>query len=119
MKQLVLLLIILTTLTNVSYASFPVMESVQSEKSSVIDCEDPTLFGIEFGTSTTPPLGVFILPWLIPLLLFLLIRGYRRNIPWIRNLIRWKNIWWLLLLILLTGILVFVAAGGPGIGMGG
>ena len=116
MKKLILLLITITTFTNVSYASFPVIESIQSEKSTIIDCEDPKLFGIEFGTTHTPPLLLFILPWLIPLLLFLLIRGYRRDVSWIKNLIRWKNIWWLLLVIPIVALIALLSLGS---GMGG
>ncbi|HIG33238.1 MAG TPA: hypothetical protein EYQ09_07390 [Flavobacteriales bacterium] len=118
MKKLLLLLITITTFTNVSYASFPVMESIQSEKSTIIDCEDPKLFGIEFGTARTPPLLLFILPWLIPLLLFLLIRGYRRDVAWIKNLIRWKNIWWFLLGILIVIPVLFLVLFNAS-GMGG
>ena len=119
MKKLILLLITLTTLINVSYASFPVSENIKSEVLTSTDSEDPdwieNLFGVNFDNGKIPPLNVFILPWLIPLLLFYLIRGYKRDVDWIRKLIRWKNIWWLLLLIpifLILSLLVYGVSGG-------
>ena len=111
MKKLLLLLIALTTLTNFSYASFPVAESLQCYEGSTLS--DPDDGGPD------APWQVFVFPWLIPLLIFLLIRGYRRDVPWIRNILRWKNIWWLLLLIPLSIILALAISGGPGIAMGG
>ena len=102
MKKILLLLITLITLSNVSYASFPVSENIKSVVLASTDSEDP---------KKTPPLFVFILPWLIPLLLFYLVRGYKRDVDWIRKLIRWKNIWWLLLLLPLQ-ILVYLIGGG-------
>jgi hypothetical protein len=120
MKKIIILLITLITFVNVNYASFPVTEMIDNEIVTSTDSEDPdwieTLFGINFDNGKIPPLSVFILPWLIPLLLFYLIRGYKRDVDWIRKLIRWKNIWWLLLSIpvmLIIGIL------GTGSGMGG
>ncbi len=114
MKKLLLLLIALTILTNFSYASFPVPESLQYyEESTFSDPED----GHHNGQGT--PWQVFVFPWLIPLLIFLLIRGYRRDVPLIRNIFRWKNIWWFLLLIPLSLILALAISGGPGIAMGG
>ncbi len=103
MKKILLLLITLTTLKNVSYASFPVSENIRSVVLASTDSEDPdwieNLFGINFDNGKIPPLSVFILPWLIPLLIFYIFRGYKRDVDWIRKLIRWKNIWWLLLLL--------------------
>ena len=37
MKKLLLLVIILTTLTNISYASFPVIENIQDKNIQIID----------------------------------------------------------------------------------
>ena len=102
MKNLLFIFIILITIANVSYASFPVSENIKSVILASTDSEDP---------KKTPPLFVFILPWLIPLLLFYLVRGYKRDVDWIRKLIRWKNIWWLLLLLPLQ-ILVYLIGGG-------
>ena len=102
MKNLLFIFITLITIANVSYASFPVSENIKSVVLASTDSEDP---------KKTPPLFVFILPWLIPLLLFYLVRGYKRDVDWIRKLIRWKNIWWLLLLLPLQ-ILVYLIGGG-------
>jgi hypothetical protein len=102
MKNLLFIFITLITIANVSYASFPVTENIKSVVLASTDSEDP---------KKTPPLFVFILPWLIPLLLFYLVRGYKRDVDWIRKLIRWKNIWWLLLLLPLQ-ILVYLIGGG-------
>ena len=116
MKKLILLLITLTTLITVSYASFPVSENIKSEVLTSTDSEDPdwieNLFGVNFDNGKSPPLNVFILPWLIPLLLFYLIRGYKRDVPWIKKLLRWKNIWYLLLLIPIFLILGLLMSGG-------
>ena len=43
-------------------------------------------------------------------------RAYRRDVPWVKKLLRWKNIWWLLLLIPVWFILNILALGS---GMGG
>jgi hypothetical protein len=102
MKNQLFIFITLITIANVSYASFPVTENIKSVVLASTDSEDP---------KKTPPLFVFILPWLIPLLLFYLVRGYKRDVDWIRKLIRWKNIWWLLLLLPLQ-ILVYLIGGG-------
>ena len=120
MKKKILLLITLTTLTNVSYASFPVSENTRNEVLTSTNSEDQdwieNLFGINFDNGKIPPLSVFIFPWLIPLLFFHLIRSYKRDVDWIRKLIQWKNIWWLLLPIFL---LFLINLSGFGSGMGG
>ena len=76
MKKIIILLITLITFVNVNYASFPVTEMIDNEIVTSTDSEDPdwieTLFGINFDNGKIPPLSVFILPWLIPLLLFYL-----------------------------------------------
>tara|TARA_B100000768_G_C10968022_1_gene244541 strand:+ start:160 stop:507 length:348 start_codon:yes stop_codon:yes gene_type:complete len=106
----------LTLLINICFASFPVSENIRNEiVTSSID-EDPTLFGVNFDNGKIPPLSVFILPWLIPLLLFYLIRGYRKDVKWIRDLIGWINIWRLILAIL---ILFLFGVSQTGSGMGG
>ena len=115
MKKQLLILISITVI-NLCYASFPVSEDLRNKIVYSTDSEDPdwieNLFGINFDNGKIPPLSVFILPWLIPLLLFYLIRGYKRDVDWIRKLIRWKNIWWLLLLIPIFLILSLLSAGG-------
>ncbi len=120
MKKVLLVLITLITVSNFSHASFPVSEDLKNKIVYSTDSEDPdwieNLFGINFDNGKIPPLSVFILPWLIPLLLFYLIRGYKRDVNWIRKLIRWKNIWWLLLLM---ALLFLVGLSGIGSGMGG
>ena len=112
MKKIILLLITLTTLRTMSYASFPVLENIRSEEltssdSKESDCKK-ALFGINFNNGKIPPISIFILPWLIPLMLFYLIRGYKRGVDWIRKLIHWKNIWWLLLAIPLVKLIDFL-----------
>ena len=111
---MIILLITLITFFNVNYASFPVTEMIDNEIMTSTDSAGKdsieTLFGINFDNGKTPHphLSVFILPWLIPLLLFYLIRGYKRDVDWIRRLIRWKNIWWLLLAIPLAKLINFL-----------
>tara|TARA_B100000900_G_C20544228_1_gene701824 strand:- start:76 stop:438 length:363 start_codon:yes stop_codon:yes gene_type:complete len=120
MIKKLLLILISITVVNLCYASFPFSDDLRNKIVYSTDSEDPdwieNLFGINFDNGKIPPLSVFILPWLIPLLLFYLIRGYKRDVDWIRKLIRWKNIWWLLLLI---ALLVLVGLSGIGSGMGG
>ena len=115
-----LLILLSLTVVNLCYASFPLSENIRNEIVSLTESEDPDwiedLFGINFDNGKIPPLSVFILPWLIPLLLFYLIRGYKRDVDWIRKLIRWENIWWLLLLI---ALLFLVGLSEIGSGMGG
>ena len=112
MKKTILLLIILTTLTNVIYASFPITES-NTEILKTIISEDPeedetslfvyTLRGILF---------VSILVFVFYFLIRVLRRAYRRDVPWIKKILRWKNIWWLLLAIPIFLILSLLASGG-------
>tara|TARA_B100001758_G_scaffold168245_1_gene145406 strand:- start:1107 stop:1472 length:366 start_codon:yes stop_codon:yes gene_type:complete len=112
MKKIVILLITLIIFFNINYASFPVVEMIDNEIITSTDSEGKdsieTLFGINFDNGKNPNLSVFILPWLIPILLFYLIRGYKRDVDWIRKLIRWKNIWWLLLAIPLVMLIDFL-----------
>ena len=114
MKRIIILIITLITFFNVNYASFPVKEMIDNEVVNSADSGESdwtkALFGINFDNGKNPPVSVFILPWLIPLLLFYLIRGYKRDVDWIKKLIRWKNIWWLILaipLVMLIDFLIF------------
>ena len=112
MKKIILLLITLTTLINVSYASFPINES-NTEILKTIISEDPeedetsllvyTLRGILF---------ISILGFVLYFLIRVFRRAYRRDVPWIKKLLRWKNIWWLLLVIPILLILSLLASGG-------
>ncbi len=115
MRKLYFIFFILIIFVNINYASYPVTEMIDNEIENSNDDEDPdwieNLFGINFDNGKIPPLSVFILPWLIPLLLFYLIRGYNRDVDWIRKLIRWKNIWWLPLLILIIFIIWLIDMG--------
>ncbi|MAO71665.1 MAG: hypothetical protein CMD02_04040 [Flavobacteriales bacterium] len=77
-------------------SSFPIdvyMEDIIHQK------EDP-LF--------TENLSVFIFACLITLFSFYLIIGYKRDINWIRKLMRWKNIWWLLITVPLVMIVKLI-----------
>jgi len=80
MKRIILLLIMLTTITNVSYASFPVTENTQTEiieNSTIINAPDSSAYMI---------LGFFVgfFSWfllLLPLLLlFVPNKSFRKGI---------------------------------------
>ena len=114
MKRKIILIVILITFFNVNYASFPMKEMIDCKIVNSADSEElewnRSIFGINFDNGKIPSVSVFILPWLIPLLLFYLIRGYKRDVDWIKKLIRWKNIWWLILaipLVMLIDFLIF------------
>ena len=108
MKKLLFIFITLITIANVSYASFPVVES--NPKILAIEHEDD---GVKWG------LLILVLSILVSGVFFLiraLWRAFRRDVPWVKKLLRWKNIWWLLLLIPVWFILNILAMGS---GMGG
>ena len=115
MKKLLFIFFTLIVFTNVSYASFPVVES--NAKILAIESEDdeddgPSLLeAILMGV-----LVVSILGFAAYFLFRTIWRAYRRDVPWVKKLLRWKNIWWLLLLIPVWFILNILAAGS---GMGG
>ena len=112
MKKLLLILITFTTLTNISYASFPVVES--NAKILAIEPEDDE----DDGPSYWGILGGVLFFGTIYLLVRTIWRGYRRGVPWVKKLLRWRNILWLLLLppaIIIIGIM----GGMGGSGMGG
>ena len=116
MKRLLLFSIILITLSNVSYASFPVTESNAEILNTIVsedtEEEDPSLLeAILMGI-----LVVSILGFALYFLIRTMWRAYRRDVPWVKKLLRWKNIWWLLLLIPVWFILNILALGS---GMGG
>ena len=112
MKRIITLIIILITFFKVNYASFPMTEMIDCKIVNSASSEESelnrSLFGINFDNEKNSPVCVFILPWLIPLLLFYLIRGYKRDVDWIKKLIRWKNIWWLILAIPLCMLIDFL-----------
>tara|TARA_Y100000385_G_scaffold60429_1_gene58861 strand:- start:418 stop:756 length:339 start_codon:yes stop_codon:yes gene_type:complete len=110
MKKIILLLITLTTLTNVSYASFPITESTTiftneeymlSEPDNVKDVSDRDIL---LGSI----IPVLILAFVLYFLIRTLRRAYRRNVPWVKKLLRWKNIWWLPIVILISLILTYL-----------
>ena len=129
MKKIILLLITLTTLTNVSYASFPITESTTifsdeeymlSLTDNVKDVITANPDGVNDVSDREILYGVIlwlsILGFALYFLIRILRRSYKRNVPWVKKLLRWKNIWWLLLIIPITLILLFLSSMG---GVGG
>tara|TARA_B110000240_G_C13108787_1_gene287444 strand:+ start:71 stop:394 length:324 start_codon:yes stop_codon:yes gene_type:complete len=107
MKKLLLLIITLITLSNVSYASFPVIHrnivTTQTVGPELDHILNSILGGVAFfGT--------------VYLLVRIIWRAYRRDSPWVKKLLRWKNIWWLLLATLIFLIIGILSTGS---GMGG
>ena len=112
MKKILFVLITLITVSNFSHASFPITES-NTEILKTIISED-----------TEPdetPKHVYIQRAilffsLLGLALYFLIRAFRRawrrDVPWLKKLLRWKNIWYLLLVIPIFFILGLLAGGG-------
>ena len=99
MKRLLLFSIILITLANVSYASFPITESnteiLKTILSEDTEEDEPSLLVyILRGV-----LAVSILGFGLYFLVRTIWRAYRRDVLWVKKLLRWKNIWWLLLLL--------------------
>jgi hypothetical protein len=128
MKKIILLLITLTTLTNVSYASFPITESttIFTNEEYMLSLTDNVKDVI-----TSNPDGVkdvndrdILLSSIIPFLILVFVlyflirtlrRAYRRNVPWVKKLLRWKNIWWLPIVILISLILSYFATVNGGV----
>ena len=110
MKKLLLILITFTTLTNISYASFPIVES--NAKILAIEPEDDK----DDGPSYWGILGGILFFGTIYLLVRTIWRAYRGGVPWVKKLLRWKNIWWLLLLL---PVMFIIGLMGIGSGMGG
>ena len=111
MNKILLLFIVLISLTNVSYTSFPVVES--NSKILAIESEDTE--EDELSLLENILMGILFFSILLTPLYFLIRtmwRAYRRDVPWVKKLLRWKNIWWLLLLIPVWFILNILAAGG-------
>ncbi len=117
MKNLLFIFITLITIANVSYASFPVVES--NARILAIESEDTE--EDELSLLENILMGILFFSILLTPLYFLiraLRRAWRRDVPWVKKLLRWKNIWWLLLLppaIIIIGLM----GGGFGSGMGG
>lgn len=103
MKKLLLLLITLTTFVNVSYASFPVVASLENKLSK----------NIPIGEILGPLFGLTLLVTAF----YILKRFFRKG-----NTVRrwmWENFWLLLgsivlLLILIFGIVIAIYGGGVG-----
>ena len=107
MKNLFFIFITLITIANVSYASFPVVES--NPKILAIEHEDDEDDGIKWG------LLILVLSVLVSGAFFLiraLWRAWRRDVPWVKKILRWKNIWYLLLVIPIFFILALLSGGG-------
>ena len=125
MKKIILLLIILTTLTNVSYASFPITESTTifsdeeymlSLTDNVKDVITANPDGVKDVSDRDILHGVNVFFSILGFVLYFLIRAlrraYRRDVPWVKKLLRWKNIWWLLLVIPISLILSLLTVNG-------
>ena len=125
MKKIILLLIILTTLTNVSYASFPITESTTiftneeymlSLTDNVKDVITANPDGVKDVSDRDILHGVIVFFSILGFVLYFLIRAlrraYRRDVPWVKKLLRWKNIWWLLLVIPISLILSLLTVNG-------
>ena len=124
MKKIILLLITLTKLTNVSYASFPITESTTifsdeeymlSLTDNVKDVITANPDGVKDVSDREILYGVILWLSILGFALYFLIRtlrrAWRRDVPWVKKLLRWKNIWWLLLLIPVWFILNILAMG--------
>ena len=125
MKKIILLLIILTTLTNVSYASFPITESTtifsdEEYKLSLTDNVKDVITANPDGVKDVSDRdilhGVIVFFSILGFVLYFLIRAlrraYRRDVSWVKKLLRWKNIWWLLLVIPISLILSLLTVNG-------
>ena len=115
MRKLLFILMTLTV-TNFSYASFPVTASNAEILNTIVseDTEEDELSLLE-----NILMGILFFSILLTPLYFLIRtmwRAYRRDVPWVKKLLRWKNIWWLLLLIPVWFILNILSLGS---GMGG
>ena len=102
MKKLFLLLVSLIAFTNICYSSFPVFNSNFAKEP---DGDNSEYWGI---------LGAVAFFGTIYLLVRTIWIAYRRDVPWVKKLLRWKNIWWLLLLIPVWFILNLFGGGGVG-----
>ena len=102
MKKLLILVTI--TFVNLCYASFPVFNSNFAKEP---DGDNSEYWGI---------LGGVLFFGTIYLLVRTIWRAYRRGVPWVKKLLRWKNIWWLLLLL---PVMFIIGLMGRGSGMGG
>ena len=112
MKNLLFIFITLITIANVSYASFPITESNTEILKTIIsedteEDEPSLLVYILRGV-----LAVSILGFGLYFLVRTIWRAYRRDVLWVKKLLRWKNIWWLLLVIPIFLILSLLSAGG-------
>ena len=111
MKRLILLIIILLTLTNVIYASFPITEN--NTILTITNFEDP-----DDDESDEPSLMIYILRGVLMAgFLFFLIRAWIK--AW-RNRVRWVRVLtWVILIgfaLMMTGALILSQMVG---GMGG
>ena len=112
MKNLLFIFITLITIANVSYASFPVVESNTEILKTIIsedteEDETPQHVYILRGI-----LAFSILGFALYFLIRALRRAWRRDVPWVKKLLRWKNIWYLLLVIPIFLILGLLMSGG-------
>ena len=112
MKKLLLLLITLTILTNVSYASFPITEN-NTVSLEMFTLEDDESEDDELPLILAIPLGFFIVSMLGLAAYFLIrswLRAWRDDIRWVR-VSTYIVFGFLALILLLTGICSIVKGG--------
>jgi hypothetical protein len=95
-----LLILVTITFVNLCYASFPVFNSNFAKEP---DGDNSEYWGI---------LGAVAFFGTIYLLVRTIWRAYRRDVPWVKKILLWKNIWWLLLVIPIFLILSLLSGGG-------
>ena len=112
MKNLLFIFITLITIVNVSYASFPVVESNIEILKTIISEDTEEDETPEHVYIQRAILFLSILGLALYFLIRALRRAWRRDVPWLKKLLRWKNIWYLLLVIPIFLILGLLSSGG-------
>ena len=112
MKKVLFVLITLITVCNFSHASFPITESNTEILKTIISEDTEEDETPEHVYIQRAILFFSILGLALYFLIKALRRAWRRDVPWLKKLLRWKNIWYLLLVIPIFFILGLLAGGG-------